>query len=160
MHRRWPGLLTLALLLAVVVMSGALAQAKSEHYLANPTSKASSPTESVHESVSAQLTGHNGATELAEQGVARGTQSCPVKINIKLAYTKSYITFYCGTYLAGSGTTAFYVSGQTAYFHGTLLVTRGSGHYRHSAGSRLSITGTLHRGTYALSCEVAGTISI
>jgi hypothetical protein len=153
-------LLVFSLPLIVVVMSVAPAQGKSNQHRKQLASKASRRTKMAHESVSARLTGAHGATELTEQGTAQGTINCPLTVNIKLSYTQSQITFYCGTLLVGSGTTAFYVSGQTAYFRGTLVVTRGSGNYRHSAGSRLSITGTLHRGTYALSAQVTGPLYI
>ncbi len=143
-HMRWPRSLALALALAVVAISVSSAQAK---------------TEMVRDSVSAQLTGNHGATELTEKGAARGTFSCSLTISIKLSYTRAYIGFYCGA-LVGSGNTAFYVSGRTSYFHGTLVITRGSGRYRHSAGSRLNITGTLHRGSYSLSGQVTGPLSV
>lgn len=143
-HMRWPRSLALALALAVVAISVPSAQAK---------------TEMVRDSVSAQLTGNHGATELTEKGAARGTFSCSLTISIKLSYTRAYIGFYCGA-LVGSGNTAFYVSGRTSYFHGTLVITRGSGRYRHSAGSRLNIAGTLHRGSYSLSGQVTGPLSV
>jgi hypothetical protein len=83
-----------------------------------------------------------------------------VTINIKLSYTKANIGFSCGSEVAGNGTTAFYVSGETGYFHGTLVIAHGSGHYHKSAGSRLNITGTLHRGSYVLSAQVSGPMSV
>jgi hypothetical protein len=124
-----------------------------------PSARTAGGSEVVHESVSAQLTGNRGATQLTERGSAHGTFSCSASVYITLSYTKAHITFDCGG-LAGSGTTSYYVSGETGYFNGTLTLTRGSGRYAHSAGSRLTIKGTLHRGTYTLSCQVTGTVSV
>lgn len=148
-----------ALLLAVTATGISVSPA-----LANPpdhtrTAKIARRTEVVRESVNAQLTGHKGATELIERGSASGTFKCALTISIKLAYTRARIAFYCGN-LSGSGNTTYYVSGRTSYFRGTLVITHGSGQYRHSVGSRLSIAGTLHRGTYSLSGRVEGPLYI
>lgn len=150
-----------ALMLALVVVAVGVgaAVADSAHYSPRLVARVSRRMQAVQESVSARLSDHHGATELIERGAAHGTLSCPLSITIKLSYTQAQITFDCGT-LEGRGSVAFYVSGQTGYFHGTLVVTRGRGHYRHSAGSRLSIAGTLHRGTYALSARVSGSLYI
>jgi hypothetical protein len=149
----------LALLLAVAPVGMGVAPALASSKGHPLTAKTARRTEMVRESVSAQLTGHKGATELIERGSASGTFKCTLTITIKLAYTRARITFYCGN-LAGSGNTAFYVSGRTSYFHGALVITHGSGPYRHSAGSRLNITGTLHRGTYSLSGRVEGPLYV
>jgi len=151
--------LVLSVSLVALVGSGTPANAEPDQHSKPVVAIAATHTQPVHDSVIAQLTGNHGATELTERGTARGTFSCPLTVVIKLAYTSAHIAFYCGT-LVGSGTTAFYVSGRTGYFHGTLVVTRGSGHYRHAPGSRLSIVGILHRGSYALSGQVSGSLHI
>lgn len=160
MHVRPPQSLvvSLALPLFLIGTSVATAQAQPGH----PTTPRAyaSRTEQVREAVGAKLTANHGATELTERGSVHGTFNCPVTINIKLSYTKANIAFSCGSVVAGNGTTAFYVSGETGYFHGTLVITHGSGHYHNSAGSRLTITGTLHRGSYVLSAQVSGPMSI
>ena len=160
MHVRSPQSLAVSVLLPIFLigMSAAPAHAQPEHPK-SPRAYASR-TEQVHETVSAKLTASHGATELTERGSVRGTFSCPVTINIKLSYTKANIGFSCGSEVAGNGTTAFYVSGETGYFHGTLVIAHGSGHYHKSAGSRLNITGTLHRGSYVLSAQVSGPMSV
>lgn len=150
---------SLALALVVAAAGISVGSALASPQNRSVAAKITRHTETVRESVSAQLTGHKGATELTERGSASGTFKCALTIAIKLTSTRAGIAFYCGS-LAGSGNTAFYVSGRTAYFHGTLVITHGSGKYRHSAGSRLSIVGVLHRGTYALSGRVEGPLYI
>jgi hypothetical protein len=113
----------------------------------------------VHESVTARLTKHVGATQFEERGTARGTFGCAASVRITLHYTSAYLQFDCamrGDEISGSGTTSYYASGKTAYFHGTLTVSGGKGRYRHSDGSRLTFTGSMRRGSYALRGEVAG----
>lgn len=119
---------------------------------------------SVNDSISTHLVSHSGATVLHESGNARGTLSCPsLTIQIKVAYTEAYINFTCtssvGT-LIGQGETGFYASGKLAHFNGYLRVSHGTGRYARSVNSRLSITGTLYRGSYAISGAVKGPLSL
>jgi hypothetical protein len=160
MHVRSPQSLAVSIVLPISLIGMSVAPAQAQPGRLAPLHAHASRTEQVRETVSAKLTASHRATELTERGSVRGTFSCPVTINITLSYTKAKIGFSCGSVLAGNGTTAFYVSGETGYFHGTLVITRGSGHYHRSAGSRLNITGTLHRGSYVLSAQVSGPMSV
>jgi hypothetical protein len=160
MHVRSPQSLALSIILPISLMGMSVAPAHAQPAHRTPSHAHASRTEQVRETVSAKLTASHGATELTERGSVHGTFNCPVTINIKLSYTKASIGFSCGSVLAGNGTTAFYVSGETGHFHGTLVITRGSGHYHRSAGSRLNIAGTLRRGSYVLSAQVSGPMSV
>jgi hypothetical protein len=115
----------------------------------------------VHETVAARLVNHRGATYLNERGQGSGTFQCPLTIQISITYTRASITFNCATQtgkVGGGGETAFYASGHTAHFNGTLHITHGSGSYAHASAENLHITGTLRRGSYALAATVTGTM--
>lgn len=119
---------------------------------------------SVNTAVSTHLVSHSGATVLHESGNARGTLSCPsLTIQIKVAYTDADINFTCtnssGT-LTGQGETSFYASGKLAHFNGYLRISHGTGGYARSVNSKLSIVGTLYRGSYAISAAVKGTLNL
>jgi hypothetical protein len=92
-----------------------------------------------------------------------GTYSCPLTININIAYTQATITFVCrasGGTFSGRGTTSYYASGHLAHFEGALSVTSGSGKFAHVSSQGLQITGTLVRGSYALTAKVAGKLTL
>lgn len=119
---------------------------------------------SVSDSISTHLISHKGATILHESGRASGTLSCSsLTIQINISYTHAYIIFNCPTHsgdVSGQGETSFYASGGLAYFHGYLGIKHGTGRYARSGGGRLYIKGTLHRGNYAVSASVTGSLRL
>lgn len=117
----------------------------------------------VSETVRAHLLHHRGGTELYDAGTLTGTYSCPLTININIAYTQATITFECrasGGTFGGRGTTSYYAAGHLAHFEGALSVTSGSGKFAHVSSQGMRITGTLVRGSYSLTGSVSGKLTL
>lgn len=117
----------------------------------------------VTETVRAHLLHHHGGTELYDAGTLAGTYSGSLTIDINIAYTQATITFVCnasGGIFRGRGTTSYYAAGHLAHFEGALSVTSGTGKFAHVSSQGLRITGTLVRGSYALTASVVGGLTL
>lgn len=163
MHRpRVASSLSSALLVALLSCASLyLALAAQPAFAAPAASVAKRVT--VTETVRAHLLHHHGGTELYDAGTLAGTYSCPLTIDIDIAYTQATIAFVCrasvGTF-SGRGTTSYYAAGHLAHFEGALSVTSGSGKFAHISSQGLKISGTLVRGSYALTASVAGGLTL
>jgi hypothetical protein len=117
----------------------------------------------VNETLHALPIGHHSPTEYSDRGRGSGTFNCPLTVHVNISYTNTTFTFVCspkGGTLKGRGEASFYVAGQIAHFRGSLWVTQGTGQYAHASNTRLAMTGSLQRHTYALSAIITGKMSI
>jgi hypothetical protein len=119
-------------------------------------------TISVNEDASMHMVSHHGSL-LNEAGNASGSFNCPLAIGLNVSYATATITFtICrsGGSFSGSGKAAFYASGTSAHFEGTVRITSGTGKYAHVSSRGLRIQGSLSRSNYALSVKVAGQMHV
>lgn len=121
----------------------------------------SSGSISLRDSVRMHLVQHTGTQNIYEQGTASGTIPGSLTAHIYLYYAEATVSFTShskGGTFTGRGTEAYYVSGGTGHFNGTVTISSGTGRYSHARGSRLSLSGIMVRKTYAVSFQVTGSL--
>jgi hypothetical protein len=107
------------------------------------------------------LVHHTGTQNLVEQGIASGTVPGSLKAHIYLYYAEASVSFTAyskGGTFSGRGTLAYYVSGGSGHFTGTVSISGGTGRYSHARGSRLLLSGIMTRKTFAISLQVTGSL--
>lgn len=97
--------------------------------------------------------------EVYETGSASGTLPGSMRVHMVFAATFSgHFTIYTrGGSIDGHGSARPHGGGVYESFAGTLVVTSGTGRYRHAHG-RAALYGTFNRDDYALSVQTAGTL--
>jgi hypothetical protein len=116
----------------------------------------------VKETAQLYQVGRHGAQH-EEQGQGAGTFPYPLTVTYTAGFTQATVRFVVhgkGGAIYGQGTPAYHVEGSTAYFNGSLSVTRGTGRYAHASATALQLRGTLNRHNFALSIKVAGQMSL
>lgn len=100
----------------------------------------------------------SGST-LYETGSAAGTLPGRMRVHMRVSATFSgNFTIYAkGGTIVGHGTATPHGSGVRESFAGTLVVTGGSGRYKHAHGHG-GMYGTFNRNTYALTINTTGTL--
>lgn len=96
---------------------------------------------------------------LYEIGHASGTLPGSMRVHMRIAstFSGSFTIYAPGGSISGRGSARPHGSGVYESFAGTLLVTRGTGRYRHARG-RAGLYGTFNRRTYALLVQTTGTL--
>lgn len=96
---------------------------------------------------------------LYETGRASGRLpgSMHVRMRVSSTFTGSFTIYTSNGSISGHGSARPHGSGVYESFAGTLLVTGGSGRYRHAHG-RAGLYGTFNRNTYALVVQTTGTL--
>lgn len=116
----------------------------------------------VKETAQLYQVGRHGAQH-EEQGQGAGTFPYPLTVTYTAGFTQATVSFVVhgkGGAMYGQGTPSYHVEGATAYFNGSLSVTRGTGRYAHASATRLLLRGTLNRHNFALSIKVTGQMSL
>jgi hypothetical protein len=104
---------------------------------------------------------HQREEVLEEEGVATG--ALPGRMRAELDVQARSLSGRCTIYtsggsITGEGHATPQGSGRFQSFHGTLLITKGTGRYRDIRG-RAGLYGTFDRRTYALVVQTTGTLS-
>jgi len=101
--------------------------------------------------------------ELKEGGTAKGNLPGPLYLQLKVTSTRSVSAkvqvYPKGGSISGSATASYHVSGATAVFSGTMVVTKGSGTYSKAKASALKFSGTIQRSDDAVTVHVSGPMS-
>ena len=101
--------------------------------------------------------------ELKEGGTAKGNLPGPLYLQLKVTSTRSVSAkvqvYPKGGSIGGSATASYHVSGSTAAFSGTMVVTKGSGTYSKAKASALKFSGTIQRSNDAVTVHVSGPMS-
>jgi len=103
---------------------------------------------------------HQDESLLYEEGSATG--SLPgrmrAKVSIGSLFKGSCTIYSSGGSITGQGTATPHGTGLYQSFHGTMLVTGGTGRYTHIKG-RTQLYGTFNRRTFALVVQTTGRLS-
>jgi hypothetical protein len=96
---------------------------------------------------------------LYEEGHASGTLPGKMKVHLRLGSVLrgSFTLYLRGGWIKGHGEGVPHGSGVYESFAGSLVVTGGTGRYRHARG-RARLYGTFNRNTYALVVQTRGTL--
>jgi hypothetical protein len=96
---------------------------------------------------------------LYEQGRATGTLSGRMRVHLRVSttFSGSFTIYTSSGSITGHGSARPHGSGVYESFAGTLVVTAGSGRFRHARG-RAGLYGTFNRNTYALVVQTTGTL--
>lgn len=96
---------------------------------------------------------------LYEVGNAAGTLPGGMHVHMRVSttFTGSFTIYAHGGSITGHGSARPHGSGLYESFAGTLVVTSGSGRYKHAHG-RAGLYGTFNRRTYALVVQTTGTL--
>ena len=96
---------------------------------------------------------------LLDEGSATGTIPGRMRASVEVGATISgtFVLYLHGGTISGHGSAIPHGSGVYESFKGTLVVTGGSGRYRHAHG-RANLYGTFNRSSYALLVQTAGTL--
>jgi hypothetical protein len=103
-----------------------------------------------------------GSETLYERGQATGTFRGMVVARLSLHAKSVDATFTIypkGGAVTGQAHAAFIISGSTGYYGGSLKITKASGVYRHAKGTKVGVSGTINRQTFALTVKANGWIS-
>lgn len=134
------------------------AAAGSAHGPAAVTSRTISLNDSSH----LHEVGHHGL-KVDEEGSASGTVKGKIYIHLNLSSTNrvsAEINIYPSNgSLTGTASARYEVRGPTANFSGTMSIIRGTGRYKGAHGSGLSFSGTVRRGSNAVTVRVSGNLS-
>jgi hypothetical protein len=103
---------------------------------------------------------HQEETVLSEEGPATGALPGHMRaeLNIGSIYTGRCTIYAADGSITGRGTATPHGSGRYQSFHGTLLITGGTGRYAHVHG-RTELYGTFDRRTYAVVIQTTGNLS-
>lgn len=151
------GCVTAAITLAVLLLAGS--PAASPGRVAD-VSAHTARTVFLHEDASLRLTKEAGST-IGERGDGSGTFRAPITavLTIHPEHVNAVFTIYPkGGSVTGRASANYIVRGSTGYYGGTLTITKGSGIYRHAAGTNLGVSGTINRYSFALSVKAHGWI--
>jgi hypothetical protein len=121
-------------------------------------------TVSVSEAAHLRLVSRRGSKIFNEGGNGSGSFPGAVAMQMNITrYGRASISFTLSTSkgtLAGQGNATYYAAGNTAYFTGTLSITRGTDTFTHAIRQGLGIQGTFQRSTFVVSVTVTGSLSI
>ncbi|HEY1687473.1 MAG TPA: autotransporter [Solirubrobacteraceae bacterium] len=100
----------------------------------------------------------SGST-LYETGHAAGTLPGSMRVHMRVSatFSGSFTIYAQGGTITGHGTATPHGSGVRESFEGTLVVTGGSGRYKHARGHG-GMYGSFNRNTYALTINTTGTL--
>lgn len=151
-----PGSMLLALATA------AMLAAPSAHAVS--TSRSRSPSAHMARRLRATDTAHlhyvsASGSLLYEVGGAAGTLPGGMHVHMRVSttFTGSFTIYAHGGSITGHGLARPHGSGLYESFAGTLVVTSGTGRYKHAHG-RAGLYGTFNRRTYALVVQTTGTL--
>jgi hypothetical protein len=103
-----------------------------------------------------------GSETLYERGQATGTFRGTVVARLQLHAKSVDATFTIypkGGAVTGQAHAAFVISGSTGYYGGSLKITKASGVFRYAKGTKVGVSGTINRQTFALTVKANGWIS-
>lgn len=103
---------------------------------------------------------HQEETVLSEEGPATGALPghMRARLDIGSIYTGRCTIYTAGGSITGRGTATPHGSGRYQSFHGTLLITGGTGRYAHVHG-HTELYGTFDRRTFAVVVQTTGNLS-
>lgn len=103
---------------------------------------------------------HQDETVVFEEGTATGGMPGHMKAELTIGstFTGNCTVYARGGSITGHGTAAPHGSGRYQSFHGSLLITGGTGNYAHIHG-RAGLYGTFDRRTFALVLQTTGNLS-
>lgn len=154
-----PTLVVLAIVLTFEAL-GALPNAAGDQAQRGPIGKAAR-TVYLREYGSLRLTRETGET-LYERGQATGTFRGPVVSRLKIHPKYVDATFTIspkGGSVTGQAHAAFVIRGSTGYYGGYLKLTQATGIYRHAKATKIGVSGTINRYSFALMVKANGWIS-
>lgn len=131
--------------------------------LALVASSADARTVSIKESASLHQVKKHGFTIYESgnvSGTIRGRMSLTITVS-GLTHVSARLTVYpsSGGSINGTASGAYRVAGSVAYFSGTASLKGGSGKYSKANGNGLKFSGTVHRGSNAVSVSLTGRLS-
>lgn len=113
----------------------------------------------LYENASLRLIHTNNETTLSERGYAHGTFNAALTsfLTVSAEHVNAIFTIYPrGGSITGKASAKFIVRGHTGYYGGTLAITRGTGAYKHASGTKIGISGTINRISFALTVKAHG----
>ncbi|HEV7939043.1 MAG TPA: hypothetical protein VGP18_13605 [Solirubrobacteraceae bacterium] len=114
------------------------------------------------ENASLALVREEGAT-LVEHGKATGTYDAPVTAIFTIhpkAVTATVTVFPHGGSITGIAQANYVVQNSVGYFGGTLVITHGTGSFKHASGKALGISGTIDRYSFATTVKAHGEVNL
>lgn len=146
--------------LAITLGTGASPAAAAKPHRREQTKPRARDTAILHASDRAKLH-YRGAVgeEVYETGSANGTLPGSMRVHMIFAstFSGSFAIYTRGGRIDGHGRARPHGGGIYESFAGTLVVTGGTGRYRHAHGTA-HLYGTFNRDNYALTIETAGTL--